>query len=239
MAASEGYEVCRFPELDYLAYGNRNGGVAPLPWQGVSSVMEGFVRERACFNPRIDRIGSLEDLEKEIRHWVRFFGDHPSDGVLQQVFHLVQIWGGNHGRYIYVQGPAFDWAAICPHYRALVEAVLHWGDGGSIDGIAVEDLDVEALVEAAVAMNAAMRAQGRKLGLSFITKHVHFWSCAVSVDREVPIFDRFLAQGLGVPLTWRNLGPYWRDMFNKADAEGLRVSALERKLFVYFRWKFE
>ena len=237
MAASPGYEVCCFPELDYQAYGNRNGRAVPLPWQGFSRMMEHLVRDRAHFNPRLDCVESLEELEEDIRDWANRVGANPTDGGLQQVFHLVQIWGGEHGRYIYVQGPAFDWEAICPHYRRLVEAVLQWGAGREVDEVEVDDLHVEVLADAARAFNEAMKAQGRRLGISFITKHVHFWSCAVCSDREVPIFDRFMAQGLGVALTWRNLASYWRDMYRKAEAEDLRVSALERKLFIYFRWK--
>ncbi len=235
MAVSPGYEVCRFPELDYKAYGDRNGKAVPLPWQGVSRMMVHLVRERAHFIPRLDHAASLEMLEEVIRGWVDRGCANLTDGCLQQVFHLVQIWGGEHGRYIYVQGPAFDWEAICPHYRRLVEAVLQWGAGREVDEVQVAGLNVEAMSDAAKAFNEAMKVQGRRLGISFITKHVHFWSCAVCHDREVPIFDRFLAQGLGVALTWRNLAPYWRDMYRKADAEGLRVSALERELFICFR----
>jgi len=209
--------VCVFPNIDYHAKFDE------LSAQGIPPMMMSLVRDRAGWIPDMQRILTLQDLENSIRTEVARYYKHSDDDILQDVFHKIQIWGGEHGRYIYVQGPAFDWSEVGPCYRRLVRPVLE--DGRT----------VECLARKAKAMNTAMQIQGRRLGISFITKHVHFWSAVCRGDDALPIFDRIMAQGLGVRLDWGYLPAYWEEMQEKASSLDISVDALERQLFNYFK----
>ncbi len=209
--------ICVFPDIDYHA------GLDELSVQGISPVMLAFVRERAAFEPAMDGILSLQDLEGGIRREVRLYAGAHDEGLLQDIFHKIQIWGGEHGRYIYVQGPAFDWSEIGPCYRRLVTACLD--DGRT----------AESLAKKARALNVAMQMQDRRLGLSFITKHVHFWTAVTRGDDALPIFDDIMARGLKLRPKWEHLPIYWQGMEDKARRLGISVDALERQLFNYFR----
>lgn len=211
---TEGF-ACVFPVMDYHTEMER------LAVTAISPVMVSFVRERAAYEPDMAGIFSLDDLERDILSLAS--APEAMDRNLQEVFHKVQIWGGEHGRYIYVQGPAFDWLEIGPPYRRLVKACLE--DGRSYG----------SLVRKAKAFNTAMQDQGRRLGMSFITKHMHFWSAAIRGDDALPIFDRIMASGLHLRPKWEHLEVYWHGMEDKALKEGISISALERQLFNRFR----
>lgn len=209
--------ICFFPELDY------NSSVEDLSVQGVSSAMISFVRERGGWFLDMDGIVTLSDLESDIRSLVAGYALDRSEDVLQDVFHKIQIWGGEHGRYIYVQGPPFDWDEIGPRYRRMVDSCLE------------EGRNADSLARKAKAMNTAMQVQGRRLGISFITKHVHFWTGPVRGENALPIFDNIMASGLRLRLKWDHLPVYWRAMEEKAYRLGISVDALERQLFNHFR----
>lgn len=208
---------CVFPDIDYHA------AFDDLTVQGVPQAMLTFVRERARWEPDLAGIGNLRDLEDDIAGLTCRWSRDRDDDLLQEVFHKIQIWGGEHGRYIYVQGPAFDWAEIGEPYRKLVEACLE--DGRTYGSLARK----------AKGFNSAMKDQGRRLGMSFITKHMHFWSAVLRGDNALPIFDEIMARGLRIRPKWENLETYWQCMEDKALAERVSISALERQLFNYFR----
>lgn len=209
--------ICVFPDIDYHAEFDE------LSVQGVSPVMLAFVRERAAFVPAMENIFTLQDLEADIRNGVLRYDDTHDDVLLQDIFHKIQIWGGEHGRYIYVQGPVFDWNDIGPCYRRLVTACLD--DGRT----------AESLARKAKAMNVAMQMQERRLGLSFITKHVHFWTSVTRGENALPIFDDIMARSLKLRPKWEHLPIYWQGMEDKARSLGISIDALERQLFNYFR----
>ena len=209
--------ICVFPDMDYHAE------LDDLTVQDISSAMPAFVRERAAFEPEMDGVATLWDLEADIRRRVLVYAAAPHDTLLQDIFHKVQVWGGEHGRYIYVQGPAFDWNEIGPSYRRLVTACLD------------EGRTVESLARKARAMNVAMQAQDRRLGLSFITKHVHFWTAVTRGENALPVFDDIMAHGLKLRPKWEHLPIYWQGMADKARTLGISVDALERQLFNRFR----
>lgn len=208
---------CVFPDIDYHA------GLDALTVQDVSSVMLTFVRERAAFEPAMDGIHGLQELEDDILREVRLYAGFHDEGLLQDIFHKIQVWGGEHGRYIYVQGPVFDWNEIGPCYRRLVDAVLQEGH------------TPDSLASKAKAFNMAMQVQHRRLGLSFISKHVRFWSTATLGENALPIFDNIMSKGLGIRYKWENLAPYWIAMQERARQLGITVNALERELFNHFR----
>lgn len=206
---------CIFPAMDYT------DKMVPLETQAVSPLMLGLVRERADWVLAGCGLSSLADLENTIGGFIWGFRDTGCQDmdVLQEVFHRIQIWGGEHGRYIYVQGAPFDWAEIGPAYRKLALA--------SMD----EDRDYADLARKSRSFNAVMQDQGRRLGMSFITKHMHFWSAATRGGDALPIYDRIMASGLRLRPVWEHLELYWVSMAAKADELGIPVSVLERQLF--------
>lgn len=208
--------ACVFPAIGYA------DSVPPLPLQGVSRAMLTIIRERGGWETGIDGACTMEELEYRIRLMVRGYFSNHDDTVLQGVFHLVQLWGGEHGRYIYVQGLAFDWADVGPCYRNLVRACLE------------EGRTMDSLSRKAKAFNTEMQIQGRRLGLSFITKHVHFWTTATRGRNALPIFDYIMARGLKLRPNWQHLPVYWQGMEDKSRALGVSMDALERQLFNYF-----
>jgi hypothetical protein len=211
--------TCVFPEIEYT------DTVPPLPLQGVSRAMITIIRERGGWDTRVEETTTIAELEYHIRHLVRGYFSNRDDAVLQSVFHLVQLWGGEHGRYIYVQGPVFDWAEVGPSYRNLVRSCLE--EGRTLDSLARKSK----------AFNTAMQIQGRRLGLSFITKHVHFWTTVPRGGNALPIFDNIIARGLKLRSNWEYLPVYWKGMEDKSRKLGISMDALERQLFNYFRWR--
>ena len=211
--------ACVFPDMEYVP------DVAPLPMQGVPRAMLSFVEGYAHWTLRPEGLSSLQELESSTGAMTQEYvqGYCKDEGLLQEIFHRIQIWGGEHGRYIYVQGPPFDWAEIGPAYRRLVLAAI---DRSRTPG---------DLMRKAKGCNAAMQDQGRRLGMSFITKHVHFWSAVAFGADALPVYDRIMARGLRLRPVWEHLEMYWLGMQKKAAAEGISVTALERQMFIRFR----
>lgn len=206
-----------FPPLAY------SPDVPPLVNQAVPAAMVTVIRERGGYDLGLFARYGLAALEENIAEEAARYAALPNGVFLKDVFHKVQLWGGEHGRYVYVQGTPFSWPDIAPAYGALVEACLR------------EGRPFEALAEDARMFHKAMRGQGRRLGLSFITKHVRFWTGAVRGADAAPIFDAVMAWGLGIAHSWRNLPEYWRGMAREAALQGISINALERQLFDFFR----
>ena len=215
--------ICVFPDLEYRAE------VPPLDVIAPSSAMMTIIERhggRPDFAAAVTPHGSpltMVSLEKDIVARCLSQGTASPCGTMEDIFHMIQLWGGEHGRYIYVQGPAFDWEEIRPAYARLAAAA------------ADPAKDEESMMRKARAFTSTMQDQGRRLGLSFVTKHVWFWNHAAAGDDALPVFDTYMAKGLKLRPVWEHLALYWRSMRKKAAEEGITVAALERQLFNHFR----
>ena len=141
---------------------------------------------------------------------------------LEEIFHLIQIWGGNAGRGIYVFDKGFIWKEIEPYYHRLVNVCL------SIKDTSESSLDF--IIEAVCELNKI-----RNLGVSFITKHTRYWLYRNLELNALPIYDSIMASCVmrKGSADVRNLLEYWKVMIAKANQLGIELVPLERQIFKY------
>ena len=151
------------------------------------------------------------------------------DAILERVFHLIQIWGGVSGRGIYV-GQPFEWTAFGPVYRNLINICRNVG--------VVDDNSCREVYAAIKTFLDDLKAINYKgLGVAFTTKHVHFWTHKNLPDNMLPIYDSTFARYIteeGDYATLPHLLQFWSAMRRKAEIEGIGLTKLERRLFVYY-----
>lgn len=215
--------ICVFPDMEYRA--EVPSLEAAVPSEAMMTIIERY-GGRPSFGEDIAPQGApmtMASLERDIVACILSQATASPCGCMEDIFHMVQLWGGEHGRYIYAQGPAFDWDEIQPAYARLVAAATDPAK------------DEESMMRKARAFSSAMQDQGRRLGLSFISKHVWFWNHVAAGDDALPVFDSYMAKGLKLRPVWEHLALYWRSMRKKATEEGITVAVLERQLFNHFR----
>ena len=159
-----------------------------------------------------------DDLEQHIIRQIKSY--KPGDN-LEEIFHLIQIWGGNSGRGIYLFGDGFNWEKLKPHYQDLVDACLSMRD------ITEETLDV--LVEAVSEFNRAVKF----INVAFI-KHTRYWLYRTLEENALPIYDSIMAgYVMQRNADIKDLREYWDVMFAKAKQLGIGLVPLERQIFKY------
>lgn len=165
---------------------------------------------------------SDDDLEREALRRIQEY--KPGDD-LEDIFHLIQTWGGRSGRGIYVRGNGFDWYVIEPAYQELVDACL------SIRSVTENNLSF--LVSAVERFNKSVR----HMGVSFITKHTRFWlHKSLGEHNALPIYDSVMARNLMGKDDARiiDLEEYWRVMCRMAQDLQIGLVPLERQVFRCF-----
>jgi hypothetical protein len=163
----------------------------------------------------------MEDLEQLILKKMRSHVESPADRQLEEIFHLVQFWGGIAGRSIYVQNHGFGQNFDPEAYQNL--ALL------ATDGIASSELGAK-LSRIMVQANRI-----KQFGVSFATKHARFWAKAAEA-LPLPIYDRVMAQGcLGYSgPQWKQYPEYVEAMAAHAQEAQTDVHVLERNAFAFF-----
>ena len=161
-----------------------------------------------------------DDLEKLIIDRIKSY--NPGE-KLEEIFHLVQIWGGNAGRGIYVFDKRFNWEEIEPFYQELVGACLSIKD--------INESSLNIIEKAVCAFNKAVR----NLGVAFITKHTRYWLFRNLGLNALPIYDSIMAiwvmrKGMA---DIRDLLEYWKVMIAKANQLSIQLVPLERQIFKY------
>ena len=218
--------VCNFPNIEYsntfTTLRGEDDNVRPVP-RSMITLLSGqgthpefhFIKEN--FSEQFDN--DINKLEQNIFDCV--CGYHHGDD-LESIFHKIQIWGGITGRNIYVR-QNFSWSSIAPKYQNLVDACLN-----------INDLSEESIVrlyDAFVRFNEV-----KNIGVSFITKHIHFWTYVNLKQDAFPIFDKVMSVNLlHKKVNFRNLKAYWRDMITKSNEENVNLMSLERQLFNTFQ----
>lgn len=159
-----------------------------------------------------------DDLESEI---IKKINSYSGDKELEEIFHLIQIWGGSTGRGLYVQGDGFVWKNILPKYRELVSCCL------SITDVTEENID--KLYEAVWDFNKNVL----RLGVSFITKHTRYWLYRTLGNNTLPIYDSIMANYVMQKSTAdiKHLKEYWNAMAVKAKELEIGLMPLERQIF--------
>ena len=161
-----------------------------------------------------------DDVEKEILRRIKEYS--PGDN-LEEIFHLIQIWGGATGRNIYIFDVGFCWDKVLEQYTRLVEACLSVSD--------ISDSSINTLVDAVNKFDQSVA----HMGVAFITKHTRFWLNRTLGNNALPIYDSIMANCImrKNSVETKHLSEYWSVMIAKAQQLGIGLMPLERQIFKY------
>ena len=163
-----------------------------------------------------------DDIEEEA---LRRINKYKQGEDLEDIFHLIQAWGGIAGRGIYVHGKEFNWSAIEPAYKELVDVCLNT--------LRPDEQSITILISTIERFDKSIR----HLGVSFITKHTRFWLHKTLGDFEsLPIYDRIMAtKFMGKDeVRSTDLAEYWEAMLEKHRNLQIGLIPLERQIFMYY-----
>lgn len=188
--------------------------------RGVKAMVSLLVRRGFVSSQFFEGFFNDDDIEKEAIRRIKAY--HSGDD-LESIFHLIQAWGGNSGRGIYLHGNGFNWNDLKPKYETLINACL--------DTTEIGDGSINKLVKAVRAFDKSVD----HLGVSFITKHVRFWLFRTLGENALPIFDSVMANEVMRlnTVNAKHLGEYWKVMAAKARQLGIGLVPLERQIFQY------
>ena len=158
---------------------------------------------------------SLEDKIHRLIHAYKTKAELPENvqylvqkyGLLQLIFHLIQLWGGVMARGFYVRNGGFDKNFDQDTYKKIVK-------------ICTTSRDPEELI------NLDLRI--KQLGISFASKHFAFWT-----DRILPVYDRIMAKRVMEKkyAYWKDYPKYIEKMNEISKKRGVSVKHLERLIF--------
>ena len=161
-----------------------------------------------------------DELEEKAINAIRHYNGFDSP---EEIFHMIQTWGGSSGRGIYVFEGQFNWVKIERPYKMLIETCLQPHD--------TDDRSIDSLVDLVKTINNSVS----HLGVSFITKHVRFWLTKEMGENALPIFDSVMAMEImhhnSVNVNY--LGEYWKVMVSCAKHHNIKLMPLERQIFKY------
>lgn len=169
-----------------------------------------------------DGFKSDDDIEQEA---LRRIDKYEQGDDIESIFHLIQAWGGISGRGIYVHGNGFNWSAIEPAYKELIDVCL-----------CIQRPNRQA-ISILIAVIEKFNKSIRHLGVSFITKHTRFWLHKTLGDFEsLPIYDRIMAtKFMGKDyVRSADLAEYWEVMLEKHHTLQIGLVPLERQIFLYY-----
>lgn len=139
---------------------------------------------------------------------LKWWQEQENDELLVRIFILIQFWGGNTGRNIFVRGGGFNKNFHIKHYKK-----------------AIHNLDNPSL--------AVGHINGIKnFGTSFATKHLHFWSAGT--NNQYPIFDSVISRlmyGRNVTQNKNRYIQFYHEMHAYASEKGVTCNVIERSLF--------
>ena len=205
----------RFPDFEYTA-----SKVALIDKSDFSKNVKAMITLRGK-EDEFENLGIKNDDDLE-EHIIRLIKSYKPGDNLEEIFHLIQIWGGNSGRRIYLFGDGFNWEKLKPHYQDLVDACL------SVRDITEETLDV--LVEAVSEFNREVKF----INVAFITKLTRYWLGRALEENALPIYDSIMAgYVMQRNADIKDLREYWDVMFAKSKQLGIGLVPLERQIFKY------
>ncbi len=209
-----------FPNIKYKNEFGRLNDSIDIFSKSVRSMMT-LLNDRDIVSADLyDNLKTDDDIENKIFGMVL---SEDYEDKLQDIFHLIQTWGGVTGRHIYIRGNGFNWDDILPKYKILVNECLK-----------VEEVNkntISTLCQLVREINASIKY----LGVSFITKHVRFWLYRNLGKNALPIYDSVMAKTVmnkqSVQI-W-NLEEYWLQMYYKSLELKIDLMPLERQIFKY------
>ena len=171
----------------------------------------------------------LENLQNVINQGIQeLINAEPNDDDLIEIFHKIQLWGGNTGRGIYVRNNGFAQNFNRDAYR----------------GIFTTAKNINSRENIAQAINSFQISisQIQNFGLSFGSKHISFFSLAAhAADTQkihIPIFDSILSKGcFGMNFPDYKKFKLFSRTLNNPEEEPLAeysVQSIERTLFNFF-----
>ena len=111
-----------FPDIEYKAETptmlNPEAGFS----RGVKAMVSLLLRRNLVAASFFEGLFNDDDIEKEAIRQIRTYhlGEDP-----KSIFHLIQAWGGNSGRGIYLHGEGFNWNVLRPKYETLINACIN------------------------------------------------------------------------------------------------------------------
>ena len=208
-----------FPDLDYIPemidLADTKAISAP-----VKGLMTLLTNKKIVPENFFDAFQKDDDVEKEA---LKRIAEYINGESLEEIFHLIQVWGGASGRGVYIFGDGFDWNKILPHYSALVHCCLSTKD--------TSQESIDKMVYAVCEFNKSVP----HMGVAFITKHTRFWLCRTLGDDTLPIYDSIMADCVmrKNAVNHNHLAEYWTVMLAKAKQLGIGLKLLERQIFKY------
>lgn len=182
--------------------------IIPLYSDKISKSIVSNIRKKGFAVDEIDEIDTLSALEQRIFDYVENYGGSSDERL--RVFHLIQIWGGNTGRNIYVQGEGLKWEKVDKHYKTFVDVCL------SIKGYS--EADFRKAFYAAVEFNKNVK----NISYSFITKHIRFWGYKNLKEWVFPPYDSVMSCNyMKQCYDYHDIVFFWKKIF---------AEALEKKL---------
>ena len=209
-----------FPDIEYQAETptmlNPEAGFS----RGVKAMVSLLLRRNLVDESFFDGLFNDDDIEKEAIRQIRSY--HPGEDP-KNIFHLIQAWGGNSGRGIYLHGEGFNWNVLRPKYETLIKVCINTAE--------INDESISKLEKAVRSFDKSVD----HLGVSFITKHVRFWLIRTLGNNALPIYDSIMANEVMRlnAVNAKHLAEYWKVMAAKAKQLGIGLVPLERQIFQY------
>jgi hypothetical protein len=195
-----------------------------LRGNGFREIANTFAEQKTIDNLTNKEISERHlDLGKTIQERIQSIvgrGEY-SEGEMREVFHLIQLWGGNAARNIYLMDGGFEKNWSYRSYREIAQKCLR-AEPSSFRRT------IKELNESSKQIN--------QWGLAFASKHYSFWNGA-GADPYLTIFDSVLCRGLFGKKT-PSLKLYERylwELIQSTRALGVSIQNVERKLFNYFQ----
>lgn len=200
--------------------------IPPLTNDNIAKSIVSVIHNKGIQLDYLNGIVLLSELEQMLFGLVTNYGGTADER--QQIFHLIQIWGGPTGRHIYTPKKLpFNWNIIDEHYSTFIYNV------SLITGCSVNDF-----IQARNACYDFKQSVGNiGISYSFITKHLRFWSFPNLRANLFPPYDSKAATQYMQHIRYneRDMVPYWQRIYREANEQGLPVSIYERNLFNTFQ----
>lgn len=208
-----------FPDIDYIPELQKltKKGEMSAPVKGMMTLL---ANKEIVPKDFFDDFKDDDDIENAALERI---GEYVDGESLEEIFHLIQVWGGASGRGVYIFDDGFDWNKILPHYSALVHCCLSTKD--------TSQESIDKMVKAVCEFNKLVA----HIGVAFITKHTRFWLCRTLGDDTLPIYDSIMADCVMRKSTvdHNHLTEYWTVMLAKSKQLGIGLKQLERQIFKY------
>lgn len=231
-----------FPDLIYTNVKEKLSDNGKLS-TSVKSMITLLKKKEIVSKEYFDEFKIDDDIEATIIEKIEEYNNekHKDENKLEEIFHLIQTWGGSAGRGIYLFGndPNTEkerkdlwkdkWESeIKKPYKDLVNKCL------TIKDMPIENINditediIKTLADAVIEFSKV-----KHINIAFITKHTRFWLEPKLGDNVLPIYDSIMAVWVmrknGPEL--RHLEEYWKVMISKAKSLGIGLVPLERHIF--------